>query len=44
MYGLSEIHVFDNQESEGAKKNYLYIFMVVKMQNISMEHDLYLIF
>ncbi len=37
---LAEIQQFENLESEGAKKKY--IFTVGNVQNIFMEHDLYL--
>jgi len=54
---LSEIQLFVNLDSEGAKKfetekiafksltkiNVLYVFTVRNLQNIFMEHDLYLI-
>ncbi len=68
MYGLLEIQLFENLESEGAKKNQniekitfkvvqmkflamhitnpelsFDIFTVGNLQNIFMEHDLYLI-
>jgi len=53
---LSEIQLFVNLDSEGAKKietekiafkaltkiNVLYVFTVRNLQNIFMEHDLYL--
>ncbi len=42
---LDEIQLFENLESEGAKKSkYCFdIFMVGNSQNIFMEHDLYFI-